>query len=85
MRPLALTPVQQRRLEKLAREAGRTPRTMLKFVLRDGFDYCDCVVQSVNEGLDSLKRRGRTYSTREVLRHARNVIDKHGARLAKAA
>ncbi len=85
MRPLALTPVQQRRLEKLAREAGRTPRTMLKFVLRDGFDYCDYVMQSVNEGLDSLKRGGRTYSTREVLRHARNVIDKHGARLAKAA
>ena len=31
----ALTKAQQRRLEKLAHEAGRTPQAMLRFVLRD--------------------------------------------------
>ncbi|MBI5909281.1 MAG: hypothetical protein HY848_04950 [Betaproteobacteria bacterium] len=30
----ALTKAQQRRLEKLARDAGRTPQAMLRFVLR---------------------------------------------------
>jgi len=85
MRPLALNSVQQRRLERLSREAGQTPQAMLKFVLRDGFDYCSYVVEAVNEGLNSLKRGSHAYSTREVLRHARNVIEKHGARFPKAA
>ena len=35
-----LTPAQRRRLEKLAREAGRSPESMFRFVLRDGFEQC---------------------------------------------
>lgn len=46
-----LTQTDQRRLEKLAAEAGRTPQAMLKLVLRDGFDYCEYVVRAVNEGI----------------------------------
>ena len=48
-----LTKPQQQRLLKLAREAGRTPQFMLQFVLRDGFDYSEYIVKSVNEGLKS--------------------------------
>ena len=35
MRSLALTPAQQRRIAKLAQLAGRTPESMLRFVLRE--------------------------------------------------
>ena len=72
MQPLTLTATQQRRLERLAREAKRTPQAMLRFVLRDGFDYCGYVVKSVNEGIASLAR-GKRYSTSEILRHARGA------------
>lgn len=44
MRSLALSPAQQRRLEKLARLAGRTPQSMLHFVLRDGFEAQVCLL-----------------------------------------
>ena len=85
MRRLALPLAQQRRLEKLAREAGRTPESMLRFVLRDGFDYCSYVVNEVNTGLKSVERGERTYSTSEVLRHARSVSGKRGGCFPKAA
>lgn len=85
MQPLTLTAAQQRRLERLAREAKRSPQAMLRFVLRDGFDYCGYVVKSVNEGMTSLNRGERAYSTEEVLRHARGATEKHGARFHKAA
>jgi len=41
---LALSTTEQRRLERLAAAASRTPKAMLKHVLRDGFDYCEHVV-----------------------------------------
>ena len=41
MKPMALTPAQQRRLQKLAHDADRTPERTLKFVLRNGFDFCE--------------------------------------------
>jgi len=71
-----LSPTQQRRLEKLARDAGRTPQAMLRFVLRDGFDYCDYVVKATNEGLRILRGEAKTFSTKEVLSHARGVLEK---------
>ena len=40
MQQLALTQAQQRRLEKLAFEAGRTPQSMVRYVLREGFGLC---------------------------------------------
>jgi len=51
MEAAVLTGTDQSRLEKLALDAGRTPQDMLDFVLRDGFDYCEHVVGSVNEGM----------------------------------
>ena len=38
MRSLALTPAQQRRIAKLSQLAGRTPESLLRFVLRDGLE-----------------------------------------------
>ena len=43
-----------RRIEKLASEAGRTPDEMLKFVIRDGLEYCEYAVKTANEGLADL-------------------------------
>ena len=80
-----LTQAQMRRLRKLAREAGRTPQSMLRFVLEDGFDYCDYLVRSVNEGIKSIDRGEPVHTTAEVIRAARGATDKHGARLRKAA
>jgi predicted transcriptional regulator len=77
MPSLTLTTAERRRVERLARDAKRTPRAMLRFVLRDGFDYCCYVVKSVNEGIASLARGERTYSTDEVLKHARGTTEEH--------
>lgn len=41
MRAIALAPSQQRRLERLAKRAGRSPQPILRFVPRDGFDVCE--------------------------------------------
>jgi predicted transcriptional regulator len=85
MQSLTLTAAERRRVERLARNAKRTPRAMLRFVLRDGFDYCSYVVKSVNEGITSLAQGEQTYSTDEVLKHARSATEKHGGRFHKAA
>jgi len=38
MDSLELSPAQRRRIERLAQVAGRTPQSMLRFVLRDGIE-----------------------------------------------
>ena len=43
-----------RRIEKLARDAGRTPAQMLKFVLRDGLEHTEYAVKEANSGLAEL-------------------------------
>lgn len=43
-----------RRIEKLAREAGRTPTQMLKFVIRDGLEHTEYAVREANAGLEEL-------------------------------
>jgi len=52
----ALTKADQARL---AREAGCSAADILRDVLRDGFDYTEYKVRSVNEGLADLSA-GRT-------------------------
>ncbi|MFI4939891.1 MAG: hypothetical protein ACHP7O_06065 [Burkholderiales bacterium] len=37
----ALSKADQKRLERLAELAGRTPQAMLRYVLRDGFAVCE--------------------------------------------
>ena len=70
MGSLALTTTQQRRLEKLARDAGRTPQAMLRFVLRDGFDLCELEVnESIAAERDAM-RRGMCRMKRYGAKHA---------------
>lgn len=78
---LALTATEQRRLEQLAAAAGRTPKAMLKHVLRDGFDYCEYVVDAVNQGLGDA-RAGKLAASSDVRRKARATIANHAAKQA---
>ena len=73
MRQLALTTAQQRRLERLAREAGRTSKAMLQFVLRDGFEACE---EDVRENLaaDAEFASGKSVTHKEAMRRARSAI-----------
>ena len=43
-----------RRIAKLAKEAGRAPAQMLKFVLRDGLEHTEYAVKEANSGLEEL-------------------------------
>jgi len=72
----ALTSAQQRRLEKLAREAGRTPQAMLRFVLRDGFELCEEDVAAARNAEMELARSG-TVPHHQVSNEARGVIAHH--------
>lgn len=66
--PIALPTRLSRRIEKLAREAGRTPDEMLEFVIRDGLEYCEYAVKAVNEGLADLEA-GRSVTASEMRAH----------------
>jgi hypothetical protein len=74
MRPIALSLVQHRRVERLARDANCTPTQMLKFVLRDGFEYCEWQVRESLAAETEAKRVG-TVPHDIVMREAREVVD----------
>lgn len=84
MKPLALTPAQQRRLEKLAQEAGRTPAQTLKFVLRDGFELCEWEVREAAAADEDAKRKG-TIPNEQVQRDAQRIIDAARSRKTRKA
>ncbi|MBI2312957.1 MAG: hypothetical protein HYU77_10695 [Betaproteobacteria bacterium] len=73
MLPMSLTPAQQRRLEKLATDAGRTPHAMLRFVLRDGFDFCEWEVREGTAAERDANRRGYI-PHQEVKRQVKAVL-----------
>jgi hypothetical protein len=72
-RPFALTPAQQRRLEKLARDAGRSAGETLRFVLRDGFEFCEWEVRESRAADEEAKRRAAVPDG-EAQRRARQLI-----------
>jgi len=76
MRQPTLSQVQQRRLIKLARKAGRTPQSMLRFVLRDGFEQCEDDAQAARMAEAELARSG-TVPRQEVMNEARATIARH--------
>lgn len=70
---LALAKVDQKRLLRLADLAGRSPKTMLKFVLQDGFD---AVEQDITETL-AAEADAKIYGTvphEEVMRGSQQII-----------
>ena len=81
---IALPPLQQRRLERLAYRAGRTPKAMLKFVLRDGFDACE---EDVRENLaaDAEFAAGKSVAHKDSMNRARAVIAAHSRPHKQAA
>lgn len=72
----SLSQADLRRLEKLASAAGRTPRAMLKFVLRDGFTETERAVRAVQTGRADVSA-GRTRSHTTVMAEADAVLSSH--------
>jgi len=83
MSNISLSAADTARLETLAAEAGSTPQKMLKHVLRDGFDYSERVVRSVQAGLADVAA-GRVTPHEQVMAKLSATIEKH-ARKKKAA
>ena len=76
---IALAKVDQKRLLHLAEIAGRSPKTMLKFVLQDGFD---AVEQDILETL-AAEADAQTHGTvphDEVMRGSHRIIETARAR-----
>lgn len=70
---VTLTKENQKRLERLASSAGRTPQAMLRFVSRDGFAVCEeDVAESINA--DSEFFRGDSVSHTSVMQAAKKQI-----------
>ena len=84
MQQPVLTQAQQRRLVKLAREAGRTPQSMLRFVLRDGFEQCEDDMQAARMAEAEIARSG-TVSHQQVIGEARATIACHARARRQAA
>ena len=84
-RPFALTPAQRRRLEKLARDAGRSAGDTLRFVLKDGFEFCEWEVRE-SQAADAEAKRRAAVPDGEAQRRARQLIDAaHGRRRTRKA
>jgi predicted transcriptional regulator len=71
-----LSQAELRRLDKLAQAAGRSPRAMLKFVLRDGFAETERVVRSVAAGRSDAKA-GRVQSHAVAMRELDAMLSRH--------
>ena len=85
IKPFALSAAQQRRLERLAREAGRSPEAVFRFVLQDGFEFCEWEARESRAADDDTRRRGAVPND-EAQRRARQVIDAaHVRRRARKA
>jgi hypothetical protein len=81
---LALSKVDQKRLERLAALAGRTPKAMLRFVLRDGFDAVEEEVYEILEAERDLDENGGIPHS-EVMKGSKAIIERARARQRKAA
>ena len=81
---LALAKGDQKRLERLAELAGRSPKAMLKFVLRDGFDAVEEDLRETLAAENDIALHG-TVPHAEVMRGARKIVEAaRGGRLHKA-
>jgi predicted transcriptional regulator len=70
---LALSKADQQRLERLARLGGRTPKSMLRFVLRDGFDECE---RTIRENIEAEQEfaRGESVDHADVMQSAKHML-----------
>jgi len=63
---LTLSQADTRRLEKLAHDAGRTPKDVLKHVLRDGFDATEYAIKAVKVRMQSTERVSHEAAMRQI-------------------
>ena len=70
---LALAKGDQKRLERLAEMAGRSSKSMLKFVLRDGFDAIEQDICETLEAEADIELNG-TVPHADVIRNAKAII-----------
>lgn len=73
IRQTTLSKTDQKRLERLAASAGRTPQAMLRFVLRDGFAVCE---EDVAESLSADREfaQGKSVGHANVLQAAKKRL-----------
>lgn len=71
---LALAKVDQKRLERLAALAGRSPKSLLRFVLRDGFDAVEEDIKESLAAMRDIERHG-TVPHAEVMCSAKDIIE----------
>lgn len=57
---------------------------MLRFVLRDGFDYTEEAVRKIKQGLKQAERGG-LISHSQAMKTVRSAIEKHATKRKKAA
>ena len=81
---LALAKVDQARLERLAALTGRSPRSMLKFVLRDGFDAIEENVRETLKG-EAECDAGQVFPHDQVMAEVRAIIGKRAGKRGKKA
>jgi phage tail tape-measure protein len=78
---LTLSQTDTRRLEKLAQAAGRTPKSVLKHVLRDGFKATEHAVRAVTSRMQTNQR----VAHEDAMRQLDQMIQTHGRNKKKAA
>ena len=81
MNTLNLSVTDTRRLERLAQAAGRTPRSVLKYVLRDGFEATEYAVDAVRARVQSSQR----ITHEDAMQRIDQMIQAHGRDKKKAA
>lgn len=81
---LALAKGDQKRLEQLAALAGRSPQSMLKIVLRDGFDAVEEDIRETLAAERDIELHG-TVPHAEVMRSVRKIVEGGRARKQKQA
>lgn len=81
---ITLKPLMTRRLIKLAKDAHRAPEAMLTYVLRDGFEYCEQTVRSVNAGLADVEA-GRVIPQHQAMAEIKRRLNAHTRRDKEAA
>ena len=70
---IQLPKVVQTRINRLAQATGRSPATMLRFVLKDGFEAVERSIQE-NAVADAQFASGSSEPHNEVMREAREVL-----------
>jgi len=80
---IQLPKVVQTHINRLAQATGRSPATMLRFVLRDGFEAVELSIKE-NAQADAEFAAGATVAHDDVMRDALNAVQQE-KREARAA